>query len=45
MIRLGLGDDAGARRYLGRALAINPNFSIQHADEAAETLASLGSGR
>jgi tetratricopeptide (TPR) repeat protein len=41
MIRLKLGDRDGARRDLARALAINPNFSIQHAGEAARTLARL----
>jgi len=41
MIRLKLGDRGGARRDLARALAINPNFSIQHAGEAARTLARL----
>jgi tetratricopeptide (TPR) repeat protein len=45
MIRLGLGDRDGARRDLARAIAINPNFSIQHADEATLVLDSLGSGR
>ena len=38
MIRLELGDEAGARRYLSRALATNPNFSILHADDAARIL-------
>jgi tetratricopeptide (TPR) repeat protein len=42
MIRLELGDDAGARRYLSRALATNPNFSILHADDAARVLSRLG---
>lgn len=41
MIRLGLGDEAGARRYLSRALATNPNFSILYADDAARILARL----
>jgi len=45
MIRLELGDRDGARRDLARALAINPNFSIQHAAEAARTLARLEAGR
>ncbi len=45
MIRLELGDRDGARRDLSRALAINPNFSIQHAAEAARTLATLEAGR
>ena len=41
MIRLGLGDEAGARRYLSRALATNPNFSILYADDAKRILARL----
>ena len=45
MIRLQLGDRDGARRDLARALAINPDFSIQHAAEAARTLAELESAR
>ncbi len=42
MIRLELGDETGARRYLSRALATNPNFSILHADDAARILSRLG---
>jgi Tfp pilus assembly protein PilF len=45
MIRLQLGDRDGARRDLARALAISPDFSIQHATEAARTLAQLESAR
>lgn len=45
MIRLGLGDRDGARRDLARALAINPNFSILHAAEAARTLSRLEGAR
>jgi Tfp pilus assembly protein PilF len=45
MIRLELGDEQGAARYLSAALATNPNFSIQHADAAAMTLARLEAGR
>ena len=45
MIRLELGDERGAARYLSAALATNPNFSIQHADAAAMTLARLEAGR
>ena len=41
MIRLELGDEAGARRYLSRALATNPNFSILHAADAARVLSDL----
>jgi tetratricopeptide (TPR) repeat protein len=41
MIRLELGDEAGARRYLSRALARNPNFSILYADDAARILSRL----
>jgi tetratricopeptide (TPR) repeat protein len=42
MIRLELGDEAGARRYLSRSVATNPNFSILHADDAVRTLSRLG---
>ncbi len=45
MIRLGLGDESGARSYLSEALATDPNFSIQHADAARRTLARLEVGR
>jgi hypothetical protein len=41
MIRLELGDETGARRYLSRALATNPNFSILHAADAARVLLDL----
>jgi tetratricopeptide (TPR) repeat protein len=41
MIRFELGDEAGARRYLSRALATNPNFSILHADDASRILSRL----
>jgi tetratricopeptide (TPR) repeat protein len=43
MIRLALGDRTGARSFLADALATNPYFSIQHADEAVATLERLGS--
>ncbi len=42
MIRLALGDHDGARPLLRRALAVNPNFSILHADTAERVLARLG---
>jgi tetratricopeptide (TPR) repeat protein len=45
MIRLGLGDDRGARRYLLAALEVNPNFSILYAPEAQRALARLEGGR
>jgi tetratricopeptide (TPR) repeat protein len=45
MIRLELGDERGAARYLSAALATNPNFSIQHAEAAAKTIARLEAGR
>ena len=45
MIRLELGDEVGARRYLSDAVATNPNFSILHADDAARVLARLETGR
>jgi tetratricopeptide (TPR) repeat protein len=41
MIRLELGDDAGARRALRDALEIDPNFSILHSATAAHVLAEL----
>ena len=42
MIKLALGDRSGARSLLADALAANPHFSIQHADDAATTLERLG---
>jgi tetratricopeptide (TPR) repeat protein len=45
MIRLELGDEVGARRYLSDAVATNPNFSILHAPDAARVLATLETGR
>jgi len=45
MIRLELGDEVGARRYLSDAVATNPNFSILHAADAARVLATLETGR
>jgi tetratricopeptide (TPR) repeat protein len=45
MIRLELGDEVGARRYLSDAVAANPNFSILHAADAARVLARLETGR
>jgi tetratricopeptide (TPR) repeat protein len=45
MIRLELGDEVGARRYLSDAVATNPNFSFLHAAEAARVLATLETGR
>jgi tetratricopeptide (TPR) repeat protein len=41
MIRLALGDEDGARSFLRRAVAVNPNFSILHADTAERVLARL----
>ena len=37
-----LGQKEKARDYLGRALALNPRFSLLHADEARRTFAELG---
>lgn len=34
------GDEAGARRHLGRALALDPRFHVLYADEARRMLAS-----
>jgi tetratricopeptide (TPR) repeat protein len=45
MIRLELGDEVGACRYLSDAVATNPNFSILHAADAARVLARLETGR
>ncbi|MEO8475585.1 MAG: tetratricopeptide repeat protein [Actinomycetota bacterium] len=42
MIRLGLGDRAGARELLAEALRINPRFSILYSAEASSTLRRLG---
>lgn len=44
MIKQALGDSAGARQDLSRALAINPHFSTLHAPAAAEVLAGLDLG-
>jgi tetratricopeptide (TPR) repeat protein len=38
MIHWALGDDVKGREYVGRALEINPNFSILHSEEARECL-------
>ncbi len=45
MIRLALGDRGSARRFLSEALAIDPHFSILHADSAAALLERLGGRR
>jgi tetratricopeptide (TPR) repeat protein len=45
MIRLELGDERGARRFLSEAVATDPHFSIQHAEAAATALARLEAGR
>ena len=42
MIKLGLGDRAGARTNLAEALKINPYFSLRYARTAHTTLTSLG---
>ncbi|HEX6382318.1 MAG TPA: tetratricopeptide repeat protein [Acidimicrobiia bacterium] len=44
MIKHALGETAGVRQDLSRALAINPHFSTIHAPAAAETLAGLDTG-
>jgi hypothetical protein len=41
MIADARGDEAAARDYLSDALEVNPNFSLAHAAEAAETLERL----
>ena len=43
MIHRRLGDKDKAREELGRALALNPYFSILQAEKARQTLAELGS--
>jgi tetratricopeptide (TPR) repeat protein len=42
MIDLRHGDRNSARKWLGRALALNPGFSPRQADEARRVLAELG---
>ena len=44
MIGRSLGDVAAARRDLTKALAINPHFSILHAQTAGSALRALGGG-
>ena len=41
MIRLALGDTAGAREHLTQALDINPHFNLVAAAVAADTLDEL----
>ena len=41
VIRLALGDKAGAKADLSTAMSINPHFSVRHAPEASRILASL----
>jgi tetratricopeptide (TPR) repeat protein len=41
MIRLALGDHAGASADLTEALRLNPHFSVRHAPQALAALASL----
>ncbi|HET9517223.1 MAG TPA: hypothetical protein VFO77_05820 [Actinoplanes sp.] len=41
MIRLAVGDRAGARADLTKAIGINPHFSLRHASQAHATLADL----
>ena len=45
MIQRGLGHEAAARRFLERALATNPHFSILLAPTAERTLAELEAAR
>lgn len=42
MIACRAGEREEAREYLEQALAINPHFSMRHADEAASVLRKLG---
>jgi tetratricopeptide (TPR) repeat protein len=39
-----IGNLDKARDYLNRALAVNPHFSLAHAEAARQTLARLGDG-
>lgn len=41
MIYEGIGDSGRAREYLGRALALNPGFSVLNADVARRELAKI----
>jgi len=43
LIHRDLGDVEGARKYLGRALAINPRFHIFYADAARKALEEMSS--
>jgi tetratricopeptide (TPR) repeat protein len=45
LIHLKLGDPDKAREHLGRALALNPHFSIVHAEQAKKVLESLEADR
>jgi len=45
MIALGRGDRAKALRYLGRAEALSPHFSVQHAGTLREELGKLRQAR
>ncbi|ROQ97786.1 Tfp pilus assembly protein PilF [Streptomyces sp. 2132.2] len=42
MIERGLGDEAGARRYLQEALRTNPRFSPARVPQAKQALAAIG---
>lgn len=41
VIRLALGDKAGAKADLSMSLSINPHFSVRHSPEATKLIASL----
>ncbi len=41
MIHQSLGDEAGARDYLSRAVQMNPDFSVVYASTAAAALDEL----
>jgi tetratricopeptide (TPR) repeat protein len=41
VVRLGVGDKAGAKADLSMALSVNVHFSVRHAPEATRLLASL----
>jgi Flp pilus assembly protein TadD len=45
VIQQQLGEAAKARDYLGRALAVNPHFSLTQAEDARQRLAALGGAK
>ena len=45
VIQQQLGATAKAREYLGRALAVNPHFSLTQPEDARQRLAALGGAK